>query len=330
MSTKTIKVNNIEALNNALDIALSSDPNIVLFGEDAGFEGGVFRATKGLQAKHGEARVWDSPIAEAAITGAGVGAALAGLRPIVEIQFSGFSFLSMLQLFTHAARYRARTRGKRSCPLILRMPMGGGVKALEHHSEALEAIYAHIPGVQVLMPSNPYDVKGLMLSAVKSADPVVFFEPKRVYRAFRQEIPEEAYTVPIGEANVIQEGTDVTVVTYGANTYDLIKLFAAPEMAGKYSVELIDLRTIKPWDRETVVASVKKTGRLLVVHEAVKSFSVSAEIIATVNEKAFGSLKAAPVRVTGWDITVPLAKAEHIQFALNDRVVDALKQLVGR
>lgn len=328
--SKTIRVNNIEALNNALDIGLTNDQSVVLFGEDAGFEGGVFRATKGLQAKHGESRVWDAPIAEASMIGAATGAAIAGLRPIVEIQFSGFSFLTMQQLFTHAARYRARTRGTRNVPLIVRMPMGGGVKALEHHSEALEAIYAHIPGLQVVIPSNPYDVKGMMLAALKSADPVVFFEPKRVYRAFRQEIPEEEYIVPIGEANVIQEGTDVTLVTYGANTFDMIKLLNEDEIKGKYSVELIDLRTIKPWDRDAVLKSVKKTGRLLIVHEAVKSFGVGAEIAATVSEKAFGSLKAAPVRVTGWDVTVPLAKAESMQFALNDRVKDALKQLIGR
>ncbi len=326
--SKTITVNNIEALTNALDIALTNDPNVVIYGEDAGFEGGVFRATKGLQAKHGEARVWDSPIAEASICGTAVGAALGGLKPVVEIQFSGFSFPTMMQLFTHAARYRNRTRGIRTVPLVIRMPMGGNVKALEHHSETLEAIFAHIPGLKVVMPSNPYDTKGLMLAAIADPDPVVFFEPKRLYRAFRQEIPEDAYTVKIGEANVVQEGKDITLVTYGPNVIDCLNLINSPEVSGKYSIELIDLRSIKPWDRETVINSVKKTGRLLVVHEAVKSFGTAAEIITTVCEKAYSSLKTQPRRVTGFDITVPLPKGEHIQFQLDERIKDTLPLLM--
>ena len=321
MSSK--ELNNIQALNNAMDIALANDKNVVLYGQDAGFEGGVFRATQGLQKKYGEERVWDSPISEASMTGCAIGAALLGLKPIVEIQFDGFSFLALQQLFAHAARYRGRTRGQRHVPLVLRIPMGGGIKALEHHSESLEAIYSHVPGLKVVYPSNPYDTKGLFLAAVNDPDPVVFLEPKRLYRAFRQEVPEEAYQVPIGEANVLQEGNKLTVVTYGplvVDCFNWIQDFGD-------AVELIDLRTISPWDRETVLASVRKTGRLLIVHEAVKSFSVSAEIITTVVENGI-SLTKPPVRITGWDINIPLAKGEHIQFKFEQRVKDAIAELL--
>lgn len=321
MSSK--ELNNIQALNNAMDIALANDKNVVLYGQDSGFEGGVFRATQGLQKKYGEERVWDSPISEASMTGCAIGAALLGLKPIVEIQFDGFSFLALQQLFAHAARYRGRTRGQRHVPLVLRIPMGGGIKALEHHSESLEAIYSHVPGLKVVYPSNPYDTKGLFLAAVNDPDPVVFLEPKRLYRAFRQEVPEEAYQVPIGEANVLQEGNKLTVVTYGPLVVDC---FNWVQDFGD-AVELIDLRTISPWDRETVLASVRKTGRLLVVHEAVKSFSVSAEIITTVVENGI-SLTKPPVRITGWDINIPLAKGEHIQFKFEQRVKDAIAELL--
>ncbi|WP_033159644.1 alpha-ketoacid dehydrogenase subunit beta [Mycoplasmoides alvi] len=325
--SKTITVNNIEALNNAMDLALANDSSVVLYGQDTGFEGGVFRATKGLQAKYGETRVWDAPIAEASIVGSAIGASLAGLKPIVEIQFSGFSFPGMMQLFTHAARYRNRTRGMRNVPIVVRMPMGGGVRALEHHSETLETLYSHIPGLKVVMPATPYDVKGLFLAAINDPDPVIFFEPKRVYRAYRQEIPEVSYTVKIGEANIIQPGSDITMVTYGPNVIDCWNLINSPEIANKYSIELIDLRTIKPWDQNMVLNSVCKTGRLIVVHEAAKSFGIGAEIIATVNDKIFSYLKTAPKRVTGFDITVPLAKGEHIQFSLDQRIKDALNQM---
>ncbi|WP_027119344.1 alpha-ketoacid dehydrogenase subunit beta [[Mycoplasma] testudinis] len=317
--------NNIEALNNAMDLALGSDDKVVLYGEDVGFEGGVFRATAGLQKKYGEQRVWDSPIAEAALVGTAIGAALGGLKPIVEIQFDGFSFPGYMHLFAHAARYRGRTRQQRHVPMVLRIPMGGGIKALEHHSEALEAIFAHVPGLKVVYPSNPYDMKGLFLAAVADPDPVVFLEPKKTYRAFKQEIPDEAYTVEIGQANIIQEGKKLTLVTFGSPVIDCYNWIQA---YGEDAVELIDLRTISPWDKETVLESVRKTGRLLVVHEAVKSFSVSAEIIASVVEAGI-TLHKPPVRVTGWDISIPLAKAEHIQFKLEDRVNDAIKELLA-
>lgn len=328
--SKTIIVNNIEAVTNALDLNMEKDPKIILYGEDAGFEGGVFRATQGLQAKYGEKRVFDSPIAETAIVGTAVGASLAGLKPVVEMQFSGFSFPGFMNLFAHAARYRNRSRGRFTCPLVVRMPMGGGVKALEHHSESLEAIFAHIPGLKVVMPSTPYDTKGLLTAAINDPDPVVFFEPKRIYRAFKQEIPEELYEIELGKANVVTSGNDLTLVTFGASVHDcLVAIEEVKKTNPNISVELIDLRTIKPWDRQAVISSVKKTGRLMIVHEAVKSFSVSAEIIATVNEKAFYNLKAAPVRLTGWDITVPYALGESLHMVSPERIAKEIIALAN-
>lgn len=330
MSNKTIIVNNIEAVTNALDLCMEKDSSIILYGEDAGFEGGVFRATQGLQAKYGEKRVFDAPIAEATIMGSAVGASIAGLKPVVEMQFSGFSFPAFMNLFAHAARYRNRSRGRFTCPLVVRMPMGGGVKALEHHSESLEAIFSHVPGLKVVMPSNPYDTKGLLVAAINDPDPVVFFEPKRNYRSFKQEIPEGLYEVEIGKANVLFEGNDLTLVTFGASVHDcLAAINKLKQTNPEISVELIDLRSIKPWDRQTVIDSVKKTGRLMVVHEAVKSFSVSSEIITTVNEKAFYSLKAAPVRLTGWDITVPWAQGEHLHMVSSERILNEIVKLVN-
>lgn len=327
MSDKKITVNNIEALNDALFTAMRKDPKTVLFGEDAGFEGGVFRATQGLQAEFGPERVFDTPIAEAAIAGVAVGAAMAGLHPIIEMQFQGFSYASFQQMFTHAARIRNRSRGRFTSPLVLRMPMGGGVRALEHHSEAIEALFAHIPGIKVVMPAFPYDAKGLLLAAVNDPDPVVFLEPKKIYRAGKQEIPAGEYTVEIGKANVLKQGTDLTLVTYGAQVHAAIE--AVQKLGDSVSVELIDLRTIKPLDLPTVVESVKKTGRLLVVHEAVRSFSVSSELMAAVNERAFEYLKAPLARLTGYDITVPLAKGEVYHAISADKIVDKVKEVTS-
>ena len=321
-------VNNIEALNQAIEQAMKQDDGVVLWGQDAGFEGGVFRATQGLQEKFGKDRVFDAPIAEAAMAGVGVGAAVYGLRPVVEMQFQGFSYPAFQQIMTHAARLRNRSRGRFSVPMVIRMPMGGGVRALEHHSEAIESLFAHIPGLKVVMPSTPYDTKGLMISAIKDNDTVIFLEPKKLYRSFKQDIPTEAYEIPIGKANVIKEGSSLTLVTYGAQVQDSIKAIQAlMETNPEIDVELIDLRTISPIDNKTIIDSVKKTGRLLVVHEAVKSFSVSSEIIARVNEKAFESLIAPPTRLTGWDITVPLAKGEAMHAITPERIVEKVKEV---
>ena len=330
MAEKNIIVNNLEAINNALDIALENDKNVVLYGQDAGYEGGVFRATKGLQAKYGIERVWDSPIAENSMVGVAIGAATQGIKPIVEIQFSGFSFLGMNQLFTHAARMRNRSRGVFNCPIVVRMPMGGGIKALEHHSESLESIYASIPGLKIVLPSNPYDTKGLLLAAINDSDPVIFFEPKKTYRSFKQEIPEGYYEVPIGKANIVKTGHDLTIVSYGSNLIQLLKLTEEMEITHPdISIELIDLRTIKPLDEKTIFASIYKTGRLLVVHEAVYSFSVSSEIISRVSANCFYYLKAPPAKITGWDITVPYAKGEKYQFDLKQRTIDKIVEIMA-
>ncbi|UVD81511.1 alpha-ketoacid dehydrogenase subunit beta [Mycoplasma iguanae] len=325
-----IALNNIGALTHAIDLMMEEDETVVLWGQDAGFEGGVFRATEGLQKKYGEQRVWDTPIAEAAMMGVGVGAAISGLKPIVEMQFQGFSYPAFQQLMTHAARYRNRSRGRFTCPLVLRMPMAGGVRALEHHSEAIEALYAHIPGIKVVMPATPYDTKGLLIAALKDPDPVVFLEPKSIYRSFKQEIPAEIYEVEIGKANVLKEGKDLTIVTYGKQVHDcLAALKELHQTNPEWDIELIDLRTIKPIDTETIINSVKKTGRLLVVHEAVKSFSVSAEIITRVNEKAFEYLKAPLTRLTGWDITVPLARGEKYHALDVEKVKVKIQELMN-
>ncbi|MBN3534474.1 alpha-ketoacid dehydrogenase subunit beta [Mycoplasma procyoni] len=323
-------LNNIGAVTDALDLMMEKDPRVVLWGQDAGFEGGVFRATEGLQKKHGVERVWDTPIAEASMMGIGVGAAIFGLRPVVEMQFQGFSYPAFQQLMTHAARYRNRSRGRFTVPMVLRMPMAGGVRALEHHSEAIEAMFAHVPGLKVVMPSTPYDTKGLLIAAINDPDPVVFLEPKKIYRSFKQEVPAGIYEVEIGKANVMVEGNDLTLVTYGAQVHDSLKALTELRKTNpEISVELIDLRTIKPIDTETIINSVKKTGRLLVVHEAVKSFSVSAEIIARVNEKAFEYLKAPLTRLTGYDITVPLARGEKYHAIDENKIIAKIKEVVG-
>ena len=330
MSDKKLVLNNIEAVTNALQVAMRNDKNVVLWGQDAGFEGGVFRSTQGLQKEFGIERVWDSPIAEAAMVGVGVGASIYGLRPVVEMQFQGFSFPGFQQLIVHAARYRNRSRGRFTVPMVLRMPMGGDVRALEHHSEAIEALFAHIPGLKVIMPSNPYDTKGLLISAIKDNDPVVFLEPKKLYRSFKQEIPSGEYEIEIGKANVIKEGKTITLVTYGTQVHDSIEAIQELQKENpEIDVELIDLRTIKPLDTETIINSVAKTGRLLVVHEAVSSFSVSAEIIARVNEKVFLNLIAPPARLTGYDITIPLARGEKMFVVDKTKIKNKIKEVVG-
>lgn len=304
MAIKTI----LQAVNEAMDQVMAEDKSVVVYGEDVGFEGGVFRATAGLQEKYGEDRVFDTPIAEAAIVGSAVGMAINGLRPVVEMQFSGFSLPAYNQIVTHVARMRNRSRGKYHLPLVIRMPYGGGVNALEHHSESLETLYAHIPGLKLVIPSTPYDAKGLLVSAIKDPDPVIFMEPKRIYRAFKQDIPEEIYEVPIGKARIVKQGKDLTIIAWGALIREVEK---AMKDINDIDAEIIDLRTIAPMDTETIINSVKKTGRVLIVHEAYKSFGPAAEIISLINEKAFFYLEAAPRRLAGFDITIPLPKGEH-------------------
>lgn len=316
----------LEAINQALDQKMADDSRVVVYGEDTGFEGGVFRVTAGLQKKYGEARVFDTPIAESAITGSAIGMAINGLIPVAEIQFDGFIFPGYTEIVTHMARYRNRTRGRHGLPIVVRFPVGGGIRALEHHSESVETLLGHIPGLKVVIPSTPYDAKGLMISAIEDPDPVIFMEPKRIYRSGKQEVPEDMYRIPIGKAKVVKEGTDVTVVAWGAFVREVEKAIKMLE-EDNISVELIDLRTINPIDEETIINSVKKTGRFVVVQEAVKTYGPGAELISLVNEKAFLHLEAAPARVTGFDITVPLAKGENYHFIQPERIAFEIKKV---
>lgn len=317
---------NIQALTHTLDKQMAKDDKIVIFGEDTGFEGGVFRATKGLQEKYGEERVFDTPLAEGGIIGSAVGMAMNGLKPIPEIQFSGFVYPAFNQIITHVARMRNRSRGRFHLPMVIRMPYGGGIRALEHHSESMEALFGQIPGLKVVIPSTPYDTKGLLISAIEDPDPVIFMEPKRLYRAFKQEVPEEDYRIPIGKAKKVKEGNDITVVAWGAMVREVQKAIKAVE--DEIDVELIDLRTISPIDKETIIKSVEKTGRFLVVHEATKSFGPGAELISIVNEGAFLSLEAPPTRLTGFDVTVPLPKGEEHYMIDSNRIVYEIKKLM--
>lgn len=317
----------IGAINQALDQEMARDKSVVVYGEDVGLEGGVFRATVDLQKKYGKDRCFDTPLAEAAIIGAGIGMAINGLKPVAEIQFSGFVFPGYDQIVSHAARMRNRTRGKYSVPMVIRMPHGGGIRALEHHSENIETLFAHIPGLKVVAPSTPYDAKGLMISAIRDEDPVIFLEPSKIYRAFKQEVPEEEYTIPIGKAKIVKPGKDVTVVAWGAYIRETEKAIKELEAEG-ISVELIDLRTISPIDKDTILTSVKKTGRFVVVHEAVKSFGPGAELMAIVNEGAFLYLEAPPTRLTGFDITVPLPKGEHYYLLDAKRIAYGIRNVV--
>jgi pyruvate dehydrogenase E1 component beta subunit len=321
-------MNMVQAINNALDIKLSEDPNIVLYGEDAGVEGGVFRVTEGLQEKYGVKRVFDSPLAESAIVGTAVGMAIAGLRPVVELQFCGFVYPAFNQIISHASRMHNRTRGKFRTPMVIRFPYGGGINALEHHSESMEALYAHIPGIKVVIPSTPYDAKGLLISAIESDDPILFMEPKRIYRAIKQEVAEEKYTLPIGKAKVISEGKDVTVVAYGAMIREVQKAMIMAKNAG-ISIELIDLRTIYPLDKETIANSIRKTGRIVIVAEEPASFGVSAELMAVATEEAFLSLQAPPKRVAGFDTIVPLPKGEHLYMQSPDKIFYEIQRTVN-
>ncbi len=318
----------LDAVNHTLHQQMKKDESVVSFGEDAGFEGGVFRATKGLQQEFGATRSFDSPLAESAIIGGAVGMAVGGLKPIAEIQFSGFVFPGFNQIVTHVARFRNRTRGTHSLPMVIRMPYGGGIRALEHHSESIESLFAHIPGLKVVIPSTPYDTKGLLTSAIQDPDPVIFLEPKRIYRAFKQDVPEEEYSVEIGKARTVQEGTDITVVAWGALVREVEKAIELLKEKN-ISVELIDLRTIQPYDKEAIMESVQKTGRFLVVHEAYKSFGPGAEMIAMVNEKAFLSLEAPPTRLTGHDVTIPLPKGEHHFIISPKRIAHEIEKVVG-
>ncbi|MBE3577613.1 MAG: alpha-ketoacid dehydrogenase subunit beta [Limnochordales bacterium] len=319
----------VEAINQALRLALQTNPRVILMGQDIGRNGGVFRVTEGLWQEFGPDRVLDTPLAESAIVGTALGMAAFGLRPIAEIQFEGFSYLCFDQIVTQVARLRNRSRGRYGAPVIIRIPHGGGVHAPEHHSEAPEALFAHMPGLQVVIPSTPYDAKGLLLAALEQDDPVIFFEPKRLYRAFRQEIPAGWYTVPIGKARVVRPGSDVTLVSWGAALHTALAASREAERRASISAEVIDLRSLKPWDEETVLRSVRRTGRLVVVQEAWRTGGFGSEIISRVAQEALYYLESPPVLVAGWDIPVPLARLEEEQLPSVERIVAALERAVS-
>jgi pyruvate dehydrogenase E1 component beta subunit len=296
----------VQAINLALIQEMEKDDRVLLLGEDVGLNGGVFRVTEGLQKRFGEKRVVDTPLAESGIIGTAIGLAMAGLRPVPEIQFDGFLGPAYDQICSHAARMRSRTRGAFTIPLTIRVPVGGGIHAPELHSDSPEAIYAHTPGLKVVMPSSPYDAKGLLVAAIRDPDPVIYFEPKRIYRAFREEVPEDEYVLPIGKARTVCEGTELTVVSWGAS---VVQCMQAIEKSGK-SIELIDLRTIYPFDIDAVEASVSKTGRCVVVHEAPLTCGFGAEISARIMERCFLHLEAPVQRVAGFDTIMPYYKLE--------------------
>lgn len=321
--------NLLQGINDGLAQAMSDDKTVVLLGEDVGNNGGVFRVTEGLQKKFGENRVMDTPLAELGIVGASVGLALNGLKPVCEIQFCGFTPSIMDQVICHLGRFRNRTQGRNHLPLVIRVPQGGLIHAPEHHSEAPEAYFCHTTGIKVVMPSTPEDAKGLIIAAINDPDPVIYFEPKRLYRTVKGEVPEGSYQTPIGKARIAREGKDVTVVTWGAMVHTSLK--AAEELAKDgVSIEIVDLRTLTPIDLPTVLASVKKTGRAVVAHEAPNTGSWAAEVSSLIHENAFDSLKAPVERVGSWDIRQPLFKLEHYYIPDAHRVVRGVQKTLSR
>jgi pyruvate dehydrogenase E1 component beta subunit len=316
------QMNMVSAINDALRHEMSADDRVVVLGEDVGKLGGVFRVTAGLQKEFGSDRVIDTPLSETGIVGTAIGMALNGLRPVPEIQFGDFIYPAIDQLLNEAAKYRYRSAGEFPCPIVVRVPVGGGVKGGHYHSQSPESIFVHTAGLKVVCPSNPYDAKGLLLAAIRDNDPVLFFEPKRVYRALKMDVPEGDYLVPLSSAKVVREGGNVTLVAWGAM---LLEAIAAAEEAVELGidVEVIDLRTLWPVDTETVVESVKKTGRLVIVHEAAKACGLGAEMVALICEKAFTHLEAPPRRVTGWDTPFPYT-LENEYLPLAHRIVPAL------
>jgi pyruvate dehydrogenase E1 component subunit beta len=323
------RLNVVKALNLALLQEMERDEDVLVMGEDVGVDGGVFRVTEDLHRTFGSKRVIDSPLAEAAIIGTGVGMALYGLRPVCEIQFSGFAFQCFHQIENHAARYRMRSQGRFSVPMVIRMPYGGGVRALEHHSESEEQFYAHIPGLKMVVPSGPRNARALLVSAIRDPDPVVFFEHKALYHAAKEEVPDEIETLPLGRAQVVREGRDVTLVAYGAMLR--VAREAAETLAQEdgAEAEVIDLLTISPLDRATLVASVQKTGRAVVVHEAVRSFGPGAEIAASIMDGAFLSLEAPIARVASWDVPFPGFAREKANVPDLPRVLAAARETLA-
>ncbi|MBN1170222.1 alpha-ketoacid dehydrogenase subunit beta [Candidatus Micrarchaeota archaeon] len=318
-----MKMTMAQAINKCLFQEMERDESIVLIGEDVGVDGGVFRVTEGLYDKFGRERVIDSPLSESGIVGTAIGMATHGLRPVAEIQFSGFFYNAFHHIEQQASRLRNRTRGMFTVPMVVRLPYGGAINALEHHGESMESVFIHIPGIKVVCPSSPHDAKGLLASSLTDKDTVLFFEPKRLYRAFREEVPEERYDIPLGKANVIENGSDVTLISWGAMTYVSREAVEEAKQQG-ISVEHIDLRTLSPCDWNSIHRSIAKTGRAVIVHEAKKTMGFAAEIAARIAEKDLMHLEAPIKRVTGWDIIIPYPPLEKHYFPEKKRIARAI------
>ena len=317
-------MNMVQAINLALKQEMAQDNNVIVLGEDVGRNGGVFRVTEGLWQQFGDNRVADTPLDETGIVGVSIGLAVYGMKPIAEIQFDGFSYPAFNQLINHAARIRNRSRGRYHVPLVVRIPYGGGIRALEHHSDSPEAYFCHTPGLKVVVPSTPYEAKGLLISSIRDPDPVIFLEPKRVYRAIKEEVPEEEYTIPLSKCNIVQEGSDITVISWGS----MLRTSKEAISNSKYSIELIDVRTLSPLDTETIIKSVQKTGRAVIVQEAQRTCSFSAELAALLAEQALLSLKAPVRRVTGYDVVTPLPKLENYYLPNAEKINKAIDELM--
>jgi pyruvate dehydrogenase E1 component beta subunit len=320
------KMNMVQAINLAMKQEMEKDDSVIVLGEDVGKDGGVFRLTDGLLDKFGELRTMDTPLAESAIIGVSIGMAVYGLKPVCEIQFSGFSYYGFHQLEAHASRLRWRSRGRFNVPMVMRTPYGGGVRALEHHSESREAYYAHTPGLKMVIPSGPRNARGLLVSAIRDPDPVIFFEPKAIYRAFREEVPEEEETMPLGKSQLVREGKDLTMISYGAMMRPVLEAASILEEEDKVESDVIDLLTISPLDDEIFVESVTRTGHALVIHEAPRSFGPGAEIVSRLMEKAFYYLEVPIERVTGFDIPMPYFSREKAYIPDVQRIIRAARK----
>lgn len=323
------QLNMVSALNRALDEALRDDDSVVLLGQDIGKDEGVFRVTADLLKKYGENRVIDTPLAEGAIVGGAVGMALYGLKPVAEMQFSGFAYQGFHQVEEHVSRFRNRTRGRFGMSMVIRMPYGGGIRAVEHHSESREAYYAHTPGLQMVIPSGPRNARALLLESIRHPDPVIFYEPKAIYRSFKEEVPDEPETIPIGKAHVARDGSDITLISYGAMMRPTLE--AADDLADHdgASAEVVDLLTVSPLDTPTIANSVAKTGRAVVIHEGPRSCGIGAEVVARIVEKSLLSLEAPVVRVTGYDVQFPYFAREQAFLPNADRITHAAREVLA-
>jgi pyruvate dehydrogenase E1 component beta subunit len=314
------KLNMVQAINLGLKEEMRRDNNVVVIGEDVGKDGGVFRITESLYEEFGPERAIDTPLSEVGIIGTAIGMAVYGLRPVAEIQFMGFIYSAFDQIFSHAARIRYRSRGRYTCPIVIRTPYGAGVKALELHSESTEAIFCHMPGIKVVVPSTPYHAKGLLISSIRDPDPVIFLEAMRLYRMMKEDVPEDDYSIPLGKARIVQEGNDITIVSWGSMLHRTLQAIEG------YDAEVIDLMTLHPFDEETLLNSVKKTGRVVIVHEAPKTCGLAAELSATIAEEAILYLKAPIIRVTGYDVIIPLPKLEDYYIPSVERIRKAIEE----